>query len=193
MMRVLLFQLLWALLVQTKEVDAFVSPSTTPRRAFVTTPQHRYMTPTRSQDDWDLPDELPDNAEQQQSFSSHSTFNDACFPRKRRLRLQQEALLQQKYVTGDDLIHLRQHALSLREELQQARLLQATRRIQELEQQILKIHTVDAEFVYTISLERMYMAEAEGRTDDYERYHAQAMEARSALPQFQLDGLWVGK
>jgi hypothetical protein len=37
------------------------------------------------------------------------------------------------------------------------------------------------------------MAEAEGRDEDYQEYHKLAMEARSALPQYNLDGLWVGK
>lgn len=172
------------------ETHSFVSHNSqhVSRRAFVAHPQR--MTTIRSQDECELPDEVPE------SSASTSDAASTSFPvmsETRRRRLQQEASMKQKFVSGDDLFQLRKHALSLREELQQARLLKATRRIQELEQAILKIQQVDAEFVYTVNLERMYMAEAEGRTEDYERYHEQAMEARSALPQHNLDGLWVGK
>jgi hypothetical protein len=96
-------------------------------------------------------------------------------------------------VTGDDLYHLREQAMSLRDDIKQAKMRGATQRVHELEHAILKIQQMDAEFVYVVSLERMNRAEAEGRTEEAELYRQGAMEARSALPQFNLDGLWVGK
>ena len=47
--------------------------------------------------------------------------------------------------------------------------------------------------MYQVSLERMEAATRAGLTEEAEIYRAEAKEARSALPQFQLEGLWVGK
>jgi hypothetical protein len=101
-----------------------------------------------------------------------------------------------KFVTGDALHKLRHKVLALRLELQEARQEQPRpdlKRIRHLERAILEIQQVDAEFVYSVSLERMEAAQREGRFQEAERYHEQAMEARNSLPAFQLDGLWVGK
>lgn len=146
--------------------------------------------PTRHHDEWELPDEVPGDRRKETASASQQPHE---LTETRRRRLQKEASLKQKFVTGDDLYHLRQHAMSLRQELQQARRLGASRRVHEIEQSILKVQQVDAEFVYSINLERMHVAEQEGRMEDYERYQQRAMEARSALPQYNLDGLWVGK
>jgi hypothetical protein len=146
------------------------------------------MTPTRHYSDWELPDDLPEKRSSPDAPTSPLERSEA-----RRLRLEQEAALSSKFVTGNDLYHLREQAMNLREELKQARMLGATQRVHELERAILKVQQVDAEFIYAVSLERMNQAEAEGRTKDAEEYRLKAMEARSALPQFNLDGLWVGK
>lgn len=123
-----------------------------------------------------------------------------------------------KFVTGDDLHRLRHQVLALRLELQEARRnlqqyadikgddtnedddveYRHTRhyhqeRVHELEQAIMKTQQVDAEFVYTVSLERQELAEREGNLLEASRFHETAMEARAALPQFNLEGLWVGK
>ncbi|KAG7350453.1 protein of unknown function DUF3506 containing protein [Nitzschia inconspicua] len=66
-------------------------------------------------------------------------------------------------------------------------------RVRELEQAIMKTQQVDAEFVYTVSLERQELAERRGDLVEASRCHQTAMEARAALPQFNLEGLWVGK
>ena len=145
------------------------------------------MTHTRHYDDWELPDDIPDKR------SSPEATSPLEMSVTRRLRLLREAALRTKFVTGDDLYHLREQAMRLREDLKQARMLGATQRVHELERAILKVQQVDAEFVYVVSLERMNRAEAEGRTEEAEQYRQGAMEARSALPQFNLDGLWVGK
>lgn len=162
------------------------------KRAFVT-PPHHMTAPTTHYNDWDLPEEVPGDRSSSSNSKKDASTSLPELSETRRSRLEKEASLKRKFVTGDDLHRLRQHAMSLREELQQARSLQATRRAHELEQAILKVQQVDAEFVYRINLERMHAAQEEGRDEDYERYHETAMEARSALPQYNLDGLWVGK
>jgi hypothetical protein len=98
-----------------------------------------------------------------------------------------------KFVKGDDLHRLRHQVLALRLELQEARRNGDAERVRDLERAIMKTQQVDAEFVYTVSLEREELAHKAGNVLEANRFHERAMEARSALPQFQLEGLWVGK
>mmetsp|Transcript_11574 Transcript_11574/g.24550 ORF Transcript_11574/g.24550 Transcript_11574/m.24550 type:complete len:397 (+) Transcript_11574:310-1500(+) len=98
-----------------------------------------------------------------------------------------------KFVTGDDLHRLRHQVLAMRLELQEARRNGDGPRVKDLERAIMKTQQVDAEFVYTVSLEREELAHQDGDVLEAQRFHQKATEARSALPQFQLEGLWVGK
>ena len=100
-----------------------------------------------------------------------------------------------KFITGDALQRLRQDIVALRAQLQEARKqpLPDTTRIQELERRIVEFQKMDAEFIYSVSLENMEDAQREGRFEEAKQHHEQAMEARNALPVFNLSGLWVGK
>lgn len=98
-----------------------------------------------------------------------------------------------KFVTGDDLHRLRHQVMAMHLELQDARRTEDVGRVRGLEQAIMKTQQVDAEFVYTVSLERQELALQAGNALDAQRFHEKALEARSSLPQFQLEGLWVGK
>ena len=143
------------------------------------------MTTTSSTPDFDF----NNNDEQQdlsrQSSSSSSAANEGGSRRR-------ESVQEQTFVTGDELHRLRHEVLAMRLELQEARRSSSMeRQVKELERSILKAQQVDAEFVYMVSLERMEAAEHEG--EQLQLLEAQAMEARSALPQFNLEGLWVGK
>ena len=51
----------------------------------------------------------------------------------------------------------------------------------------------DPELVYRVELEEMKQAEKDGRMEDVEKHREAAAAARSCLPQFNLEGLWVGK
>eukprot|EP00531_Pseudo-nitzschia_arenysensis_P012804 CAMPEP_0116124474 /NCGR_PEP_ID=MMETSP0329-20121206/5299_1 /TAXON_ID=697910 /ORGANISM="Pseudo-nitzschia arenysensis, Strain B593" /LENGTH=382 /DNA_ID=CAMNT_0003618455 /DNA_START=230 /DNA_END=1378 /DNA_ORIENTATION=- len=108
-------------------------------------------------------------------------------------RVQQDSSIPSKFVTGDDLHRLRHQVLALRLELQEARRSDDADRVRDLERAIMKTQQVDAEFVYTVSLERQELAQQAGDMLASQRFHEKAMEARAALPQFQLEGLWVGK
>ncbi|GKY92550.1 hypothetical protein MPSEU_000225300 [Mayamaea pseudoterrestris] len=66
-------------------------------------------------------------------------------------------------------------------------------RIQQLERSILQAQQVDAEYVYATAKQRSHLAQRQRQYTLALHYQAQAMEAREALPQFQLQGLWVGK
>jgi Cyclin D1 binding domain len=109
--------------------------------------------------------------------------------RKARLALEEEA--QQRFVQGADLHLLRKNVLELRNELQNARMSFATKRVSELERAIVKAQQVDAEYVYQAAQERLRTARV--GTSDYDMWLREAHLARSVLPQFHLEGLWVGK
>lgn len=110
--------------------------------------------------------------------------------RRRRLAGEQDA---KKFLQGDELVLVRQQVLRLRDELESARHLGAEDRVAQLERAILTAQQVDAEFVYEVELERMHLASAQGRWNEAEQHRQAALQARSSLPQFNLDGLWVGK
>jgi hypothetical protein len=97
------------------------------------------------------------------------------------------------FAKGDELHMLRQSVLDLRAQLHDARSVDDSRKILELQRAILQAQQRDAEFVYSVSLERMEAAEARGRWLEAEKFRQDAAQSREALPQFNLEGLWIGK
>jgi hypothetical protein len=102
---------------------------------------------------------------------------------------------QSRFLQGDDLHQRRLQVLDLQRELHQARNSHPFNAIavEKLEHAILSAQQVDAEFIYTVARDRMQAAAAARRLDEVDKYCRQAVEARNALPQFNLEGLWVGK
>jgi hypothetical protein len=104
-----------------------------------------------------------------------------------------------RFLQGDQLQELRAKVLKLNQELQDARLLQQHAdehdldRVDQLARAILEAQQVDAEYVYTVAREQEALAERNGQYHLAATYQQQAQAARQALPQFQLQGLWVGK
>mmetsp|Transcript_5522 Transcript_5522/g.11721 ORF Transcript_5522/g.11721 Transcript_5522/m.11721 type:complete len:408 (-) Transcript_5522:412-1635(-) len=109
---------------------------------------------------------------------------------ERRQRLEREKDRESRFLSGDELQQLRQQVMDLRHELQVS---PSQSRQRELEQTILKAQQMDAEFIYQVATERAEAAEQEGQVMDAARYRQEALHARAALPQFNLEGLWVGK
>ena len=122
---------------------------------------------------------------------------------RRQARLQQELEATAQFVPfGDDLWTLRstvdqlskQLVQTLRASLQQAKQGQNTESIQrelhDIRQQLRLAEAQDPELVYKLAL-----ADAKEATTraDQEQHDAKAKAARSCQPQFQLEGLWVGK
>ena len=64
---------------------------------------------------------------------------------------------------------------------------------QEIRQQLRQAESRDPELIYKVELELMITAQREGRTKDAEQHSRRASAARSCLPQFNLEGLWLGK
>lgn len=51
----------------------------------------------------------------------------------------------------------------------------------------------DPEHVYKVTSGAARSAESMGRVEEGEMYRMESLRARSMLPQFNLEGLWVGK
>lgn len=113
-----------------------------------------------------------------------------------------------RFLQGDQLHALRARVLQLKQQLQDARFLASsskvadhdddddnhpTRVVQQLERAVLQAQQVDAEFVYTVASDKLQLARRNGNPFLAAKYQRQANEAKQALPQFQLHGLWVGK
>ena len=112
--------------------------------------------------------------------------------RQTRMRLDQQNRNQfAKF--GDELWGLRQSMTHLSEKL----LLAINNGIRESEEKIREslreMEEQDPELVYKMEIENLNRAKAEGRTADVEIHTQNALAARSCLPHFNLEGLWVGK
>eukprot|EP00521_Asterionellopsis_glacialis_P018593 CAMPEP_0195299382 /NCGR_PEP_ID=MMETSP0707-20130614/25445_1 /TAXON_ID=33640 /ORGANISM="Asterionellopsis glacialis, Strain CCMP134" /LENGTH=345 /DNA_ID=CAMNT_0040361777 /DNA_START=88 /DNA_END=1125 /DNA_ORIENTATION=- len=142
------------------------------------------------EDHWNNEDGFP-SSESNINLNNNNNNNGNNDVRQRRLQL--EANAKDRFVTGDSLHSLRKKVLELRKNLRVARKTNAHKQVNELERAIIQAQKVDAEFVYSVALERMEEAEAKGDMDAVEQYRQEAAVARSCLPQFNLDGLWVGK
>lgn len=119
--------------------------------------------------------------------------------RKRNTRLAREDRVSKRFATGEELKNLRLDLESLRQNLQWAEALKDEVRIDSLEKAIHNGENRDPDFMYKKSLRmisqanRMKDASREERDALIENWTTVADAARSCLPQFNLDGLWVGK
>jgi Cyclin D1 binding domain len=96
-----------------------------------------------------------------------------------------------RFLQGDDLYTLRQTVLSLRQEYEA--LPKTSERRQKVQQAIFAAQQADAEFIYESSCKARDKAKKLGMHKEAAHYAQEAWNARSALPQYQLEGLWVGK
>lgn len=111
--------------------------------------------------------------------------------RQRRIEAEEEAM--SRFAHGDELIQLRKDVESMRVDLLDARSTGDVARMNSLKVEITKAGAKDAEFIYELAMQRMQLAEREGLAQEAERFRQEALAARSVLPQFNLEGLWVGK
>lgn len=143
--------------------------------------------------EYDLPEDAPKRNSEDSSSSRLPAEMEEALSDARRERFEMEEEAKQRFVSGDDLHLLRQKVLGLREDLKEARANGATALVTDLEFAILEAQQVDAEFVYSVSKERMCVAQEAGLSEEALMWEREAKMARSVLPQFNLDGLWVGK
>lgn len=112
----------------------------------------------------------------------------------RRRRIDQETVISNKFVKhGDDLWELRRLQQKLSHKLVRAINTGLRDREDEIREQLRQVEQRDPQIVYKMELLKMRQAKAEGRDDDAKEHGENAYAARSCLPQFGLEGLWVGK
>lgn len=112
---------------------------------------------------------------------------------ERRERIDREEKNLSRFLQGDQLFELRDYIKKVEQELEVARQSGLGRRIIETQKALEVAKNMDAEYVYTSSTQNAREAERMGLFDEAKELRKEAMEARSLLPQFNLEGLWVGK
>ena len=98
-----------------------------------------------------------------------------------------------KFVLGDDLVELRKRVEKMKLHLVKARTQGDTSKIEELTNNISEEQARDPDYIYDTSLDKALIAEKAGQDDEATLYRHRALEARKNMPQYNLEGLWVGK
>jgi len=113
---------------------------------------------------------------------------------ERKRRIQQEREDKQRFVSyGDDLWNMREVMGKLSQKLLKS-INDRDREMEgEIREELLQIEYQDPELVYKVELEMLQQAKSEGREHDARRHSINASAARKNIPQYNLDGLWVGK
>ena len=112
-----------------------------------------------------------------------------------------ESELSKLFATGEDLKNLRLDLESLRHNLQWAEALKDEVRMESLEKAIQRGEKRDPDLMYKKAIKMISqvrkMKEAAASTEErdalIEKWAKMAAAARKCLPQFNLEGLWVGK
>jgi len=113
---------------------------------------------------------------------------------ERKFRLKQEREDKQRFMKyGDDLWNMREFMGTLSRKLLKSINEGDREQEREIREELRQVEHQDPDLVYKTELEKMQMAQREGREKDAMRHSMVASAARSSLPQFNLDGLWVGK
>ena len=119
----------------------------------------------------------------------------------RKTRMAWESELSKLFATGEDLKNLRLDLESLRHNLQWAEALKDEVRMESLEKAIQRGEKRDPDLMYKKAIKMISqvrkMKEAAASTEErdalIEKWAKMAAAARKCLPQFNLEGLWVGK
>lgn len=117
----------------------------------------------------------------------------------RKTRRTKENKHSKRFATGEELKNLRLDLESLRHNLQWAEALKDELRIESLEKAIRNGENRDPDLMYKKSLklisqaQKMKDASKQEKDALIEKWADVAAAARQCLPQFNLDGLWVGK
>lgn len=107
--------------------------------------------------------------------------------------------IRKQFAEGEELKRLRADLESLRENLQWATAMADSDRVFDLEKAIRNGEQRDPDIVYTKALKIIAETQTAKDLSEHdrdiivERFQDRAQAARSYLPRFQLEGLWVGK
>ena len=115
-------------------------------------------------------------------------------PDVRKRRLEQNDRVRSQFVSfGDPLWDLRVEMDELCVKLFNAISNGHEMKEEEAREELRQVERKDPELVYMLELASVDTAIREGRHEDARKHSDRAAEARSCLPQFNLEGLWVGK
>ncbi len=112
----------------------------------------------------------------------------------RRARLEQDVENRAQFAKyGDELWNLRDSIQELSSRLMGAMHNGDTRQEQRIRDKLFRTKQRDPELVYRLALQASDVAQRNGQTNEAELHMSRATAARCCLPQFNLEGLWVGK
>ena len=115
-------------------------------------------------------------------------------PDVRKRRLEEDDRIRSQFVSfGDALWDLRSQMDKLCVKLLNAISNGHSMKEEEAREQLRQVEMKDPELVYMLELASADTAIRDGRVEDASVHSDKAAEARSCLPQFSLEGLWVGK
>lgn len=112
---------------------------------------------------------------------------------ERRKRMDREEKINSRFLHGDELFELREYIKKVELELEVAQESGFGPRIVDTLKALEEAKDMDAELVYASCSKNAINAERMGLFEEAKELNKEAMEARSLLPQFNLEGLWVGK
>jgi hypothetical protein len=149
---------------------------------------------------------IPSSSSLHASSAGYDGYYDGLFHdetnKARMTRLAREQSLHKRFASGEELKNIRLDLESLRQNLQWAEAVNDVGRIQDLNEAIKKGQNRDPEYVYTEAFKLME-DQVKSMTDDassqeekealLEKWSKLAQGARECVPQFKLEGLWVGK
>lgn len=179
--------------VSSKTVRGILPPTAPRMQSMVSMRMSKPITADKS---FELPDEDADEIGALHKISGVASSElrmASHFTEKRRARLELEEKTSRRFLSGDSLHLLRRKVLELRVKLLEARDSGDMPKVSRLGRAILRSQQLDAEFIYQVSYERMEAATRAGLLEEAENYRNEAMIARSALPQFNMGGLWIGR
>jgi len=113
------------------------------------------------------------------------------FERLERQRLEQLNL--ERFLQGDDLFQLRETVEGMKKDLRNAVKNRDGALAHKITTEMTASLKQDPEYVYADSKKKMAKAVFEGDQESADAYKQEASDARSAIPHFNLEGLWVGK
>jgi hypothetical protein len=136
-------------------------------------------------------DDIDHNGRRRTEFTDLGSIEESM---ERQRRIQQEERNEQRFVKyGDDLWALRKLMNKLSHKLLRAIDVGMRDEEMEIREQLRQVQQQDPQIVYKMEVEQLKLAKREGRDADARRHSRNANNARSCLPHYNLEGLWVGK
>ena len=136
----------------------------------------------------------PPEGEKRRRFAEFANLEPLEESDLRKERLEREEQNRQRFAEfGNELWDLRSGVQELSGELIESINCGDDEEEESIRNALIDAEARDPELTYKLELEAMVEAEDDGRHNDYFQHREDAINARSCLPHFNLEGLWVGK